>query len=86
MLGILTEVTFSIEESYLLREVLTRQSLGECLLQFDRLMRGGDHVKMWVELFSETCGVFSANRTSEKKPRDNPNWTAKNIEVFCKQQ
>ena len=82
MLGVITEVTLSVEEIYLLREVLTRHTLDECLGQFDGIMRGGDHVKMWVELFSETCGVFAANRTSETRPRDNPNWTAKNIEVL----
>ena len=86
MLGVVTEVTFSIEEAYLLREVLTRHTLDECLNQFEAIMRGGDHVKMWVELFSQTCGVFTANRTSETAPRDNPNWTTKNIEVLCKQQ
>jgi L-gulonolactone oxidase len=82
MLGVITEVTLSVEEIYLLREVLIRHTLDECLGQFDGIMRGGDHVKMWVELFSETCGVFAANRTSETRPRDNPNWTAKNMEVL----
>ena len=83
MVGVVIEVTFSIETSYLLREVLNRHSLDDCLVHFDRLMRGGAHVKMWAELFSGTCGVFTANRTSETTPRDNPSWTSKNIEVTC---
>ena len=81
MLGIITEVTFSVEERYLLREVLTQLTLDDCLARFDRLMRGGDHVKLWVELFSESCMVFAANRTEETRSRGNPNWTVKNIEV-----
>ena len=82
LLGIITEVTLSIENSYLLREVLARRTLTDCLSQFDQLMRGGDHAKMWVEPFSEACVVFTANKTSETTPRDNPSFTLKNIEVF----
>ena len=81
MLGVITEVTFSITRSFLLREVLTRHSLEECLSGFNSFVEGVEHVKLWIELFSETCAVFTANSTTEKEPRENPNWTPKNIEV-----
>ena len=81
MLGIITEVTIPIERSYLLRETLTTHTLERCLLDLDALMRSGEHAKMWIELFSEKCAVFAANRTTETAVRDNPNWTRKNIEV-----
>ena len=81
MLGIITQVTFSVEEQYLLREVLTQHSLDDCLTNFNSLMTSGEHVKMWTELYSGKCGVFVASRTSETRPRDGPSWTLKNIEV-----
>jgi FAD/FMN-containing dehydrogenase len=82
LLGIITEVTFQVERSYLLRETLTAHTLERCLLDFDSLMRSGEHTKMWIELFSEKCAVFAANKTTETAVRDNPNWTRKNIEVY----
>lgn len=81
MLGIITEVTFGIEPKYYLREVLSLHSFEDCLLDFDQLMRRGEHAKMWVELFTGKCGLFVSNKTSETSPRDNPNWTWRNIEV-----
>ena len=81
MLGIITEVTFEIERSYLLRETLTPLTFDKCLLNFEPLMRGGEHVKMWIELFSRKCGVFVANKTTETRVSGNPNWSARNIEV-----
>lgn len=81
MLGIITEVTFKIEPSFYLREVLSLHSFDDCLLNFDELMRSGEHAKMWIEIFTGKCGVFVANKTIEREPRGNPSWTVKNIEV-----
>lgn len=33
--------------------------------------RGSQHVKYWVELYTNSCAVFETVRTSED-PRDNP--------------
>ena len=82
MLGIITEVTFQIEESYLLREIRTRHTLDHCLLNFDDLMRSGEHAKMWIEMFTGQCALFVSNKTTETRPRDNPNWSAWNIKVL----
>ena len=81
MLGMITEITFEIEPKYYLREVLSLRSFEDCSLNFEELMRGGDHAKMWIELFTGKCGLFVSNKTRETSPRDNPNWTVKNIEV-----
>ena len=82
MLGIFTEVTFQIEPSFYLRETLTSHTLSHCLENFDGIMRSGEHAKLWLELFSSTCGVFASNKTAEDGPRDNPNWSAKNFQVI----
>ena len=37
-------------------------------------------MKLWVELFSDTCVVFAANRTREEM-RDNPNWRLRDLQV-----
>ena len=80
MLGILTEVTFQIDRSYNLREIQTPSSYTHCVENFQSLVRSGEHVKLWIELFSETCTIIESSKTHEE-PRDNPNWLIKSLEV-----
>ena len=59
--------------SFNLEETVELHTLRRCIRNFDDLVKGSDHVKLWVELFSETCIVTSSNRTTEE-PRGNPSW------------
>ena len=81
MLGILTEVTFECEPKFNLREQLFTTDLEFCLDNFAQLMSSGEHAKLWLELFSDTCAVFVANRTHEEM-RDNPNWSFRGLQVY----
>ena len=46
-------------------------SLSDCLDNMDNLINSADHVKLWIEIFSDMCAVIASNRT-EEEPRDNP--------------
>lgn len=43
----------------------TKHSLHHCIEHIDKLALGGEHVKLWIELISNTCIVYCANRTRE---------------------
>ena len=46
-------------------------SLSDCLDNMDNLINSADHVKLWIEIYSDMCAVIASNRT-EEEPRDNP--------------
>ena len=71
LLGIVTEVTFQCEPAFNLEETRSVLSLHDCLSNMEQLVSSGEHVKMWIEVFSEVCVVYNSSRTMEK-PRDNP--------------
>lgn len=70
MFGVITEVTLQCEDAFNLHETLEPQSIEHCLNEMSAVVKRSEHVKLWIEYHSDTCGIFSANRTSEK-PRDN---------------
>lgn len=72
LLGVVTEVTFQCEPSFNLEETRSILPLDECLGNMQSLVTSADHVKMWIEVFSEKCVLHRTNRTKEK-PRDNLN-------------
>lgn len=80
LLGIVTEVTFQCERLFNLEETRSFVPLHTCLDNMDLLVHSAYQVKMWVEVHSETCGLFQSNRTSEI-PRDNPSPMIGNIQV-----
>ena len=43
-------------------------------------MQGAYQVKMWVEVFSETCVLFQSNKTGEM-PRDNHLFVVDDVKV-----
>lgn len=71
LFGVITEVTLQCEDIFNLRETLVPQSIEQCLNEMPTVVKRSEHVKFWIEYHSDTCAIFSANRTSEK-PRDNP--------------
>ncbi len=70
MLGIITEVTFQCEDSFNLEETLDPMPLDYCVDNLIELANGTEHVKMWLEIVSRSCGTFFTKRTDEQ-PRDN---------------
>ena len=54
-----------------LEETCVVSSLSDCLDNMDNLINSADHVKLWIEIYSDMCTVIASNRT-EEEPRDNP--------------
>lgn len=77
LLGVVTEVTFQCTPSFYLEETRSLLPLQDCLSlsRMEHLVSSADYVKLWVEVFSEACLVYTSNITKEG-PRDNPNPTA----------
>lgn len=80
LLGVVTEVTLQCVDAFNLKESRTSHPLSYCLEHLPVLATGADHVKFWIEFNSETCYVFSANKT-HKEPRDSPSDTLNAIKV-----
>ena len=68
MLGVITEVTLRIEPIFNLHETCQSFTLTHCIKNIQQIAAGSDHVKIWAEVVSDSCAVFSANRTL--KPAD----------------
>lgn len=71
LFGVVSEVTFQCEPRFNLEETRSIVSLHGCLDNMEGLVHSAHYVKMWVEVFSETCVLYQTNRTQEE-PRDNP--------------
>lgn len=69
LLGVITKVTLQCEDAFNLLETRSNYPLHYCLQHMSTLAKSADHVKFWIELNTELCTVYSANRTSED-PRD----------------
>ena len=80
LLGVISEVTFHCEPAFNLQETRYTLPLYMCLDNIDTIARSGQHVKYWVDLHTEKCIVYVANRTSESA-RDNPNHILQSIQV-----
>ncbi len=80
LLGVVTEVTFQCEPSFNMEETRSFLPLHSCLSNMHQFIQSAHQVKMWIEVFSETCALFQSNQTSEK-PRDNPSPLLANLQV-----
>ena len=70
LLGIITEATLKVEPIFNLRETSETFPLSHCLKNFDTLIKSNEHVKLWIEIASGTCVVFSASRTRQPADRE----------------
>ena len=66
LFGVITEVTLSIEKLDNLEEKQFSLSTENCLDGFNTLMRDSEYVKLWIELNTGICFVYTANRTDNK--------------------
>lgn len=71
LLGVVSEVTFQCQPAFKLEETRSLLPLSDCLDNMHQLVHSARHVKMWVEVFSETCALYQSNVT-EMAARDNP--------------
>ena len=71
LLGVISEVTFLCEPAFNLEETRSVLPLKDCLDSMHQLVHSARHVKMWVEVFSETCALYQSNAT-QMVARDNP--------------
>ena len=85
LLGVITEVTFQCEAAFNLEQTLLLSSLDDCLDNMTAHVHSAQHVKMWIEFYSEQCVVYQVNRSKEA-PRDQPNFTIFSIRVGKLQQ
>ena len=65
-------MTLQCEDAFNLHEIFDPQSIEQCLNEMLTVAKRSEHVKYWIEYHSDTCGIFSANRTSDK-PHSNRN-------------
>ena len=68
LLGIITEVTLKYESIFNLEESRVSYNLTYCIENMNELSKSAEHVKLWVELNSESCTITGASRTN--KPPD----------------
>lgn len=80
MLGVITEVTLQCVDAFNLEEKLVYHTLDYCLENLDNLTHGAEYVKMWVELHSQSCYLFSQHKTN-KEPTFVPCYLEESIKV-----
>ena len=73
----ITEVTLQCEPSFKLEEITKKRSLEYCLEDLNTLLHSAEHVKLWVELYSETCDVFTYTRTDKEIQTIDKYWKIK---------
>ena len=73
LLGVITEVTFSVRKKFLLEEIRTHHTLSECLKNLDDLVLSGEYEypKIWVEFFNDFC-IRYQTRVTNKQIFGNP--------------
>ena len=62
LLGIITEVTLKYESIFNLEESRVSYNLTYCIENMNELSKSAEYVKLWVELNSESCYVYSASK------------------------
>ena len=72
LFGVITKVTLQCEDTFNLHETLEPiQSIEQCLNTMPATIKRSEYVKYWISHHSNTCSIFSANRTSEKSDDQN---------------
>ena len=83
LLGVITEVTVMCEDSFNLEETRITHTLTHCLHNMADIAASAEHVKLWIEISSGRCDMYTANRTIEEA-RDYLPQPAIDIEVPSK--
>ena len=65
LLGVVTEITLQAESAFNLKEVTMVTTLQECIDQFHNLTESHEYTKLWIDLISSTCLVFTTDRTDD---------------------
>ena len=66
MLGIITEVTLQCIDAFNLEEKLVKHTLDYCLENLDSLAHSAEYVKIWAEVYSQSCHVYSQHKTTKE--------------------
>ena len=74
LFGVITEVTIQCESAFKLQETTEKSTMDACLLNLDQLAYSAEHVKIWLEPYSNFCDIYKFNRTSEKIHMTNVIW------------
>jgi len=64
LLGVVTQITFQVENAFNLKEVTSVITLQECIDQFNDLMESHEYTRLWIDLISNSCLVIMADRVS----------------------
>ena len=80
-MGVITEVTLQCEPSFNLEETLEKKSLDECLVQENlvRISQSAEHIKLWLEVYSQSCDVYQFRRTKKEAKMNSLIW--RNVKV-----
>ena len=67
MIGIITEITFQCVPAFNLEETSEPTPLTDCIRNLDDIIQSAPFVKLWIEIYSDSCVVFRYHKT--EKPR-----------------
>lgn len=74
LLGVIIEVTFQSEAAFNLEETTEKFTLDACLLDLHQIAESAEHVKLWVEPYSNFCAVYKFNRTEKDVKMSDQVW------------
>ena len=70
----ITEVTLQCESAFNVEEITEKSTLGNCLANLDHLKKNSEHVKIWVEPYSDFCDIYTFNRTDKEVQLSDQMW------------
>ena len=65
LLGVVTEITFQAESAFNLKEITMVTTLQQCIDQFHNFTESHEYTKLWIDLISSSCMVFTTHRTDD---------------------
>ena len=81
LLGVVTQITLQAESAFNLKEVTMVTTLQQCIDQFHNLTESHDHTKLWIDLISGSCLVFTTDRTDDP-PQASEDYSWLNFKMY----
>ena len=74
LLGVIAEVTLQCVDAFWLEETTEMSNISRCLEDLKELSASGEHVKLWLEMYSGHCLIFRYSRTDKRTPVSHQLW------------
>ena len=81
LLGVVTQITFQVENAFNLKEITTVMTLEECNDQYYDLMESHEYTRLWIDLISSSCLVIMADKVSDS-PQPSKDYTWLNFKMY----